>query len=474
MKCVNHIAAVVVAYHNADLLDRCLSLLPRDLLVWVIDNSSDAGVKAVAAAHAAEYVDTGSNLGFAGGVNTGLRLVPPDSDVLLLNPDATITAEALRALHASLYTPGSERLGAVSPALADPVGHARQRVRWPLPSPGRMWREAFGLSRLLPPGDEFSVGAVLLLRAEAIVDVGPFDERFFLYAEEADWQRRALQRGWLTAERPDIVALHVGAGTSEDASHRDALFHAGQETYIRKWYGSSGWTSYRAAALLSAMARRAALRGPAAAAAGERARLYFHGPHRVAQLGPRESAVGRRVTHVVVTDAFAGVERYVCEVAREQAARGSIVTVVGGDPGRMPEELGGATHVPSPDLRTATAQLARLGRQDVVHAHMTAAELAAVAAGPWHRGRVVSTRHFAGGRGSTPLARILGRVVRRRIDVQIAISHFVAEKIGEPALVVPNGVRSQAEGTNPRQNVVLCLQRLEREKATDVALRASQ
>ena len=44
--------------------------------------------------------------------------------------------------------------------------------------------KAFRLQRFFPARETFLIGAVLLLRAEALDDVGPFDERFFLYAEE--------------------------------------------------------------------------------------------------------------------------------------------------------------------------------------------------------------------------------------------------------------------------------------------------
>lgn len=428
-------------------------------------------MQSAAEAHGAEYVDTGGNLGFAAGVNAGLRRVPADDDVLLLNPDAVVTGEAIADLQTFVHAPGNERLAAVSPALVHADGSS-QRVRWPLPTPGRMWREAVGLSRLLPPPDEYCVGAVLLLRAEAIADVGFFDERFFLYAEEADWQKRALDRGWRTTELPSANALHIGAGTSADSDRREALFHAGQETYIRKWHGRHGWLAYRAAAGLGAAARAAMLPAAARARALARARLYMRSPRRVAQLGPRDSSVGRRIAHVVVTDSFAGVERYVCELAREQAARGSIVSVIGGNAARMTAELGSARHLPAADVKHAVLQLALLGRQDIVHAHMTAAEFAAVTAKPLHQGRIISTRHFARSRGSTPVARVGGRAMSAAIHRQIAISEFVAQSIGEPAVVVPNGVRRQPDESRVRSNVVLCMNRLEPEKATDVALRA--
>ena len=79
---------VVVAYGGAAELDRSLAALERNVPVTVVDNSSSSEVSAAARRHGASYVDAGSNLGFAAGVNLGLKrleLNPPEN-VLLLNP----------------------------------------------------------------------------------------------------------------------------------------------------------------------------------------------------------------------------------------------------------------------------------------------------------------------------------------------------------------------------------------------------
>jgi GT2 family glycosyltransferase len=130
----------------------------------------------------------------------------------------------------------------------------------------------------------FAIGAVLLVRWDALRQVGLFDERFFLYAEEVDWQRRALGLGW-RSELCDIAAAsHIGAGTMEDPARREALFYAAHETYIRKWYGRGGWWAYRSAACLGAAGRAAVLRGERRAQAARRALLYLRGPRRSASL----------------------------------------------------------------------------------------------------------------------------------------------------------------------------------------------
>jgi GT2 family glycosyltransferase len=278
------IHAVVVAYNAPAQLSDCLAALGRQLPVTVVDNSSSAEVAALVERHGAVYVDPGSNLGFAAGVNVALgRLEGQHVDVVLVNPDAIVTPGALRTLHAFLQQEENIRVAAVSPRLVDSE-NTEQRLAWPFPTPARMCAEALGLGRL-PARARFLVGAVLLLREEAIADVGLFDERFFLYAEEADWQRRACQRGWTSAVCAEAVAHHAGAGTSTDSIRREMLFHAAQETYIRKWYGPAGWWLYRSAACLGAGVRTLVLTKDRRREAARRAMLYFRGPRRSAALG---------------------------------------------------------------------------------------------------------------------------------------------------------------------------------------------
>jgi GT2 family glycosyltransferase len=278
---MRQVHAVIVAYGDPDDLARCLSGLDGQVPVTVIDNSSAPDVEATASAHGAAYVDPGENRGFAAGVNIALeRLVGTGVDVLLLNPDALVTPGAVRELTDFMDAAGNERVAAVAPRLQGPDGSA-QRVSWPFPTPARMWAEAIGMGRL-PARRTFAVGAVLLLRREALAEVGGFDERFFLYGEEADWQRRAWQRGWRSAVCSTAIASHQGAGTSADSRRRELLFHAGQETYIRKWYGASGWEFYRVAACAGAAARALILLHDRRSQAARRALLYLRGPRQVA------------------------------------------------------------------------------------------------------------------------------------------------------------------------------------------------
>ncbi|MBW3547430.1 MAG: glycosyltransferase family 2 protein [Actinobacteria bacterium] len=275
------VTVVVVAYGHPQELARCLQPVSGEYPVIVVDNAGEAACRRVVEASGATYVASGRNLGFAAGVNKALGQVPAGHHVLLLNPDAVIEAADVDHMAEVMGKPGNELLAAVAPRQHGKAG-VEQRVLWPFPSPSGAWLEALGLG-WLSRRSSFLVGSILLLRNDALTDVGLFDERFFLYAEEADWQRRAHRRGWTVQVCNDVRAYHAGAGTSTDPWLRERLFHSSVEELLRKWYGSAGWTSARVAAVVGALIRAAVRRGDDRRQAWDRACLYLRGPRRAAR-----------------------------------------------------------------------------------------------------------------------------------------------------------------------------------------------
>jgi GT2 family glycosyltransferase len=125
-----------------------------------------------------------------------------------------------------------------------------QRSAWPFPTAGRALLEALAIHRPLRSlglledlgtwdHDEerrvdFLIGACLLVRGEALDAVEGFDERFWLYGEEADLQRRMADRGWEVVFTPRAVATHVGGASSSASSERLRHFHSGHMRFVRK------------------------------------------------------------------------------------------------------------------------------------------------------------------------------------------------------------------------------------------------
>ena len=250
---------IVVAYGDAGPLGSCLQSLEGRYPTTVVDNSSSATTEALVRRAGAAYLDPGENLGFGTAINRALEQISlTNCDVLLLNPDASIGPEMIDRLRARLR--GSPELSCVAPAQHRPGSDGSSQVQWPFPAPSVAWADAFGLGRFRQ-GWGFVIASVLLVRGLALMDIGGFDEGFFLYAEEADWEKRATERGWKVGYAPEAMAVHEGAGTEPDMLRRELRFHAGLERYVRKWHGAWGWRSYQAAKVI-AMTRRAVF-GPA-------------------------------------------------------------------------------------------------------------------------------------------------------------------------------------------------------------------
>lgn len=181
-----------------------------------------------------------------------------------------------------------------------------------------------------------------------------------------------------------------------------------------------------------------------------------------------------RVVHVICSDRFAGVEQHVARLAVAQADLGTDVRVIGGEPARMSREL--ASHdipfAPARSVLDATHAVLRWREADVFHAHMTFAEASLLPPQLASHAELITTRHFAQRRGSSQSGRLAAVAIRRRFTRQIAVSRFVSRHIDGDSEVIYAGVPSQDPSPTPRQPFVLVAQRLEPEKATELALDA--
>ena len=173
--------------------------------------------------HARWYLGS-ANLGFAAAVNALAREVPKHN-LLLLNPDATLQGP-LSGTFAALRKP---RVAATAPLVtnnnADPnryrawdVAHREQTLTRALVSyagyssriRGRRWSELYRTPPTVVGG--YLTGACLAISRDAWDAIGSFDEEFFLYGEEAEWQRRARSVGWSIelVDEPGIVHTEIG------------------------------------------------------------------------------------------------------------------------------------------------------------------------------------------------------------------------------------------------------------------------
>ena len=190
------------------------------------------------------------NLGFAAGVN---RLVERSGApwLLLLNSDAWPDPGALTLLLEAAES--ADRVAAVAPRLETPDGRLEESTH-PFPSLRVAALSAIGLRRIVQwqhdearPVD-WAVGAALLLRREAIDDVGRFDERYFMYSEDLDWCWRAHRRGWTVHLEPAAVVRHVGnvSGERRFGAAREAVVIANAIRFYRRTHGPVATATWRA------------------------------------------------------------------------------------------------------------------------------------------------------------------------------------------------------------------------------------
>jgi GT2 family glycosyltransferase/4-amino-4-deoxy-L-arabinose transferase-like glycosyltransferase len=203
---------VTVNWRRPDLTIRCLHGVAAgtrrpDLTIVVDNGSGDDSIERIRSAHPkAVVLGLSENTGFTGGYNAGIsKALEQGADlVLILNNDAEMEPGALEAACADADAHPECGLFGIGQLLPD--GSAVDsffRLRW---SDGRV--------SLTPPGCEkkgegwFLSGCAILARRAAIEKLGLFDERFYLYAEDAEWSFRARALGIETRAAPDARVRH--------------------------------------------------------------------------------------------------------------------------------------------------------------------------------------------------------------------------------------------------------------------------
>ncbi|MCA1709432.1 MAG: glycosyltransferase family 2 protein, partial [Actinobacteria bacterium] len=257
-----NVDVVVVSYQSASLLPECVQTLPSDVSVVVVDNASTDGSADVAAALGVRVLRNQDNAGFARAANQGAAEGNGEL-ILFLNPDARIKPAELEKLVNHLDRDPTQAV--VGPRLVGLDG-TEQRAWWPFPTARRAWVEAFGGLRLAGrrldrTEDGFVVGACLLIRRSVFEALRGFDERFWLYGEEADlcWRVRDLRLG--VALVLDAVAVHIGGASGmESPEVVFEHFSRGSEIFVEKHAGPPSLLAYRLAVLTGSILRIGVLR----------------------------------------------------------------------------------------------------------------------------------------------------------------------------------------------------------------------
>ena len=177
---------------------------PPGLEIVIVDNASaDDSLRRFRErlGDAVTVIANRANLGFAAGVNVGIRhaLAAGARAVLLLNNDTLVAPAMLdRLVAAAGELPGADILGPVI-YYHEPPGRiwraADQEHRW-LPIPTRLPDRAIVRAGARPFRADYVTACGVLIRREVFETIGLFDEQYFMYFEDADFCRRARRAGF--------------------------------------------------------------------------------------------------------------------------------------------------------------------------------------------------------------------------------------------------------------------------------------
>lgn len=247
------VTAVLVNYNAGRELRRALESIRAEFEdqpweAFVVDNASIDGSGAIVGEFApqARLVSNTDNVGFARGVNQGVRLASAPL-ILIMNPDCRLVAGAVETMAATLETHPSCAI--VGPRILNPDGSTQGSARGDPDVFTGLFGRTMLLRRLMPElpiskrnvvpdaatvhgEDSVTVdwlsGACMLARRDAFEQVDGFDERYFLYWEDADLCRRLRGIGYHVRFVPGATAVHRVAHSSQRA--RSAAIRAFHES----------------------------------------------------------------------------------------------------------------------------------------------------------------------------------------------------------------------------------------------------
>jgi GT2 family glycosyltransferase len=230
---------------------------------WLVaDNGSSdgslAGMRAgVGGDPRVRVIESGANLGFARASNRALAEARGEW-LLFLNPDCVIEPDTIARMHEAMRQ--HPEAGLAGCLVLNPDGTEQAGCRREAPTPGKAFARAFGVAGLarrlgvetglardfvrqgdpLPPGpvpvDAIS-GAFMLARRDALEEVGPLDEGYFLHCEDLDWCARFRKAGYTVLFVPGVAVVHAKGASSRGRPVRVLWhMHRGMVRYYRKFF----------------------------------------------------------------------------------------------------------------------------------------------------------------------------------------------------------------------------------------------
>lgn len=275
------VAAVIVNYNSGEELGIALRSIAAEMIgtAWeavVVDNASSDGSESAAEAYGppVRLIRNVENVGFGRGVNQAVRATSAPL-VLIQNPDCRLLPGAVATLREELEA--HRDCAVAGPRILDPDGAVQGSARGDPDILTGLFGRTGPLRRLLPgtrlsarnvvtdaairSGQPSAVvdwvsGACMLVRRDAFDAIHGFDERYFLYWEDADLCRRMRGRGLHVRYVPGATAVHrVGQSSRTAQAGSVRAFHASAYRYYATHVAPAAWNPKRPLARLLLAAR---------------------------------------------------------------------------------------------------------------------------------------------------------------------------------------------------------------------------
>lgn len=213
------LGVVVINWNGRKHLTACLDSLyaserPPDHIVVVDNGSSDGSVAAVREQFGdVHVVENDTNLGFARANNQGgeIALEKSCDHVLFLNNDAIVDRDCLGQMMTAAAEPGVAIVNPLIEEAAGKIWFAGARVDWRNAQVDHTYEvESFDSVYDI----ESATGCALLTSAQVVAEFGPFDERYFIYFEDAELSAAIRRLGRRIVLQPSAVVRHMVSADS--------------------------------------------------------------------------------------------------------------------------------------------------------------------------------------------------------------------------------------------------------------------
>lgn len=251
------LAIIILNYNTKDLLRKTLRSIifgkwKHSIKIWVVDNASRDGSAEMVKKEfpQAEFIQSDSNLGFAGGNNLALKKAQAHY-YLLLNSDTEVTESSLDSI---LEAMKRNNFDIASCKLINPDGSLQPNAG-DLPFGFSLYNWLFGLDDLpylkeiLPSFHRTSTayynkerkvgwisGTAFLISKGVLESVGLLDDNIFMYCEDVDYCIRAAKKGFTIGYSDKAIIKHIGGGSSSNPQFRQWLGEFKELIYLHKKY----------------------------------------------------------------------------------------------------------------------------------------------------------------------------------------------------------------------------------------------